>query len=58
MRITAVCPCGDEWTFDGKGSSMDRMHAAAAIMFAVDRITQVKAYNLHLTDRKKHPKGR
>lgn len=58
MKITAVCTCGDEWTFDGTDSTEPRMDARAAIMFAVDRLPQVKAFNLHLTDRKKHPRGR
>lgn len=57
MRITAVCTCGDEWTFDGKDSANERMDARAAIMFAVDRGKQVKAFNLHLTDKRKHKRG-
>lgn len=60
MRITAVCTCGAEWSFEGRSATEPRMDARAAIMFAEgeDRLRQVKAYNLHLTDKRAHPKGR
>lgn len=56
--ITAVCTCGVEWSFDGREATNPRMDARAAIMFALDRGRQVKGFNLHLTDKAKHPKGR
>lgn len=58
-HITAVCPCGDEWSFDVQPwITGDRIHAAAAVAMAIDSLKQIRAYNLHLTDRAKHPKGR